>query len=77
MGNNDSRAQRVAYIAERYSNNIQRTKTWKNAFNSAFNDALGGRQPDQWNRAEATARGYGRADGVQVSRRIYMGLNKG
>ena len=82
LGNNENnpRLQRVQRIANRYYANIERSRTWQRTWENAYENRLATtprylREENQ--RAEARTAGYGAADRVRVSQRIYMGLNNG
>lgn len=76
-GGNSSRTNRAYNIATSYGRNIQRSSSWRRAFNAA------GLDYDKYHGSESYLRSYepsrrtsqyGAADRVRVSRRTYMGL---
>ena len=77
---NTPRYRRVQGIADRYYANIQNTPTWRNAFNTARENALAGTPAalrSGGRLAEANTIGYGAADNIRFPQSVYMGLNNG
>lgn len=65
---------RVEGALNRYANNIQRSKQWKDAFEQGKRERLS--SYDYTPNSENTF-GYGRADSLKVDRNVYMGLSNG
>lgn len=77
-GSSNPRYQKASAIADKYYENIQKTKAWKTDYQKGKAGYLAGRAfATHEDKVNAATAGYAKADRVKYSQNIYRGLANG